>query len=150
MFWTHSPSDLYCIWGQNVCHHSNFPSIAKACCTQETSLMQKRKKAERAWWIELNNKTWFPVCLCTSESLTGSTSCETGGGFLKVLHGSCFWSFIRQCLFRFRWSLLNLRVLFFTRLVCAVCTRSIIEGSSPGGGSSCTRSEVTIIGYPIS
>lgn len=85
------------------------------------------------------------MCLCTSDGLTGSTSCETGGGFLKVFHGSYFGSFIRECLFRFRWSLLNLRVLFFPQSVCAVYTHSITEVSSPRGGSSCTLSEVTIM-----
>lgn len=85
------------------------------------------------------------MCLCTSESLTGSISWETGGGFLKVFQGSRFWSFISPCLFRFRWSLLNLRVLFFTQAIWAVFTHSIIEASSPRGGSSCTLSEVAIM-----
>lgn len=104
----------------------------------------KYRAKKRAWWMELNNK----ICLLVFvriERVTGSTSCEAGGGFLKVSYGSCFWPFIRQCLFRFRWSLLNSRVHFFTQSVCAVCIYSIIEGSGPRGGSSCTLSEVTVM-----
>lgn len=78
-------------------------------------------------------------CVCAHQKVwLVAQVLRLGRGFLKASYGSSFWSFIRQCLFRFRWSLLNLSVIFFQPVgMCRLHSDQYRELFSQGG-SSCT------------